>query len=173
MDPITVSTALQIAKAVGVDKLISKLFGSSKAGEVAEKVISAAQAVTGHRNIPDIEAAIAADPSLALQITMQVNQISADYDNAVLADIADARDMQIAALQQQDIFVRRFLYYFAIGIMIVATGFIFGVTFVEIPEDNLRVVDTIMGWMTGTMMSTVLYFFYGASHRPPTTPQHK
>ena len=173
MEPLTVAAAFRIAKALGVDKMIGKVFGSDKAESMANKVLDVAQELTGERDIASIEKAIAADPSLALQLTTQINNIAADYDKAVLADIADARDMQVAALQQEDVFVRRFIYVFAMVIMLVSVVFIFGVTFVEIPEANQRVVDTIMGWMTGTMMSTVLYFFFGAAHRPPTAVPHK
>jgi ABC-type nitrate/sulfonate/bicarbonate transport system permease component len=37
------------------------------------------------------------------------------------------------------------------------------VTFVDIPEKNLRFVDTILGFMLGTVVATVLNFWLGSS----------
>lgn len=75
----------------------------------------------------------------------------------------DARDMQKVALQQSDVFSKRFVYYFAAFWSIVASVFIFGITFGTIPPENVRFADMISGFLLGTVIATILNFFYGSS----------
>jgi hypothetical protein len=74
-----------------------------------------------------------------------------------------ARAMQVAALEQEDVFSKRFIYYFAIFWSVSAVGYIFGTTFIDVPDDNIRVVDTVLGFILGTVVATILAFFYGTS----------
>jgi len=80
-----------------------------------------------------------------------------------LQDVANARNMQVAALNQKDRFSKRFIYYFAIFWSIVASGYVVGITFFNIPENNVRFADTTLGFMLGTVISAILGFFYGNS----------
>lgn len=77
---------------------------------------------------------------------------------------ADARAMQVAALQQEDVFSKRFLMYFAIGWSCCAVIYIAFITFGTIPAANIRFADTILGFVLGTIVSTILNFFFGSAH---------
>ena len=46
---------------------------------------------------------------------------------------------------------------------IAATAYIGCVTFMDIPESNTRFADTILGFLLGTVVSTVLNFWLGSS----------
>jgi hypothetical protein len=81
----------------------------------------------------------------------------------ILKDKADARDMQKVALNQSDNFSKRFIYYYAIFWGVVSAAFIFIILFAEIPEKNSHYVDTLMGFLIGTIISTIIAFFYGSS----------
>ena len=74
-----------------------------------------------------------------------------------------ARQMQIAALQQDDKFSKRFVMYLAIFWSVASCTYIGFVTFSQIPEANLRFVDTLLGVCIGTVITTILNFFYGSS----------
>jgi len=76
---------------------------------------------------------------------------------------ANARAMQAEALAQDDVFSKRFVYYFASLWSIAAIVFIFGITFITIPEGNERFADTILGFLLGTIVATIINFFYGSS----------
>ena len=76
---------------------------------------------------------------------------------------ADARAMQVAALQQDDKFSKRFVMYLAMFWSIASCTYIGFVTFSHIPETNLRFVDTLLGVCIGTVITTILNFFYGSS----------
>lgn len=76
---------------------------------------------------------------------------------------ADARAMQVAALQQDDKFSKRFVMYLAMFWSVASCTYIGFVTFSQIPEANLRFVDTLLGVCIGTVITTILNFFYGSS----------
>ncbi len=72
---------------------------------------------------------------------------------------ADARAMQVAALQQDDKFSKRFVLYLATFWSLTAVVYIFLITFTNIPELNIRFADTILGFLLGTVVATILNFF--------------
>ena len=76
---------------------------------------------------------------------------------------ADARAMQVAALQQDDKFSKRFVMYLATFWSLTAVMYIFLITFTNIPELNIRFADTILGFLLGTVVATILNFFLGSS----------
>ena len=78
-------------------------------------------------------------------------------------DTANARNMQIEALRQNDTFSKRFIYIFATFWSIFAAGYIAFITFGTIPVDNQRFADTILGFLLGTVVATILQFFFGSS----------
>ena len=78
-------------------------------------------------------------------------------------DIANARNMQVEALRQEDNFAKRFIYIFATFWSIFAAGYIGFITFGTIPADNQRFADTILGFLLGTVVATILQFFFGSS----------
>lgn len=78
-------------------------------------------------------------------------------------DTANARNMQVEALRQDDKFAKRFIYIFATFWSIFAAGYIGFITFGTIPTDNQRFADTILGFLLGTVVATILQFFFGSS----------
>lgn len=82
---------------------------------------------------------------------------------AYLGDTQDARHMQIAALQQDDVFSKRFVYFFATAWSAFAMIYLIIVTFVNIPDKNLRMVDTILGFLLGTAVASIFNFFLGTN----------
>lgn len=86
-----------------------------------------------------------------------------DLIKMVMGDKADARAMQRSALAQDDLFSKRFVYIFAIFWSVFAAAYIAFITFGHIPEDNQRFADTILGFLLGTVVATILQFFFGSS----------
>lgn len=77
---------------------------------------------------------------------------------------ANARELQKVAYQQQDSFTKRAIYYLAYFWSLSAVLYIFFVSFFEIPENNQRLVDTITGFLLGTIIAAIINFFFGSSH---------
>ena len=83
--------------------------------------------------------------------------------NADNSNTANARDMQKTALVQDDVFSKRFVYYLASFWSVFASTYIFCVTFMQIPDSSVRLVDTILGFLLGTLIGSIVNFFFGSS----------
>lgn len=162
MDPITISTALSLASSFA-PQLIKYLTHSDSAGSVAGKVIDIAKQVTATTNPSTAAAAINADPALALQFQLALMTSDADLEKAHLGDVANARAMQIAALGQEDVFSKRFVYYFATAWSVFTMLYFVGVTFLTIPTSGQRVADTILGVLIATVIGVMFGYFYGSN----------
>lgn len=82
-----------------------------------------------------------------------------------VADRQDARAMQSRALQQEDTFSKRFIYWFSLLWSVAACAYIYAITFNYVPPENIRVVDTVLGFLLGTAIASILNFFYGSSFK--------
>lgn len=98
-----------------------------------------------------------------LKLKIEDNKISAELEKEYLKDIQSAREMQIAALNQDDLFSKRFIYYLASFWSIGGALYIALITFMTIPPENTRFADTILGFLLGTIIAQILSFFYGSS----------
>ena len=100
---------------------------------------------------------------LALLNKQEDNRATEALVAAQISEYADARNMQVENLKQDDKFSKRFVYYFAIFWSVFAIVYLTGITFVEIPKENIRFADTIVGFLLGTIIATMFGFFYGNS----------
>ncbi len=78
-------------------------------------------------------------------------------------DRVSARLMQNEALKQEDVFAKRFIYFFSIFWSIASAFYIGMITFTPIPESNIRFADTILGFVLGTAIAQMFNFFLGSS----------
>lgn len=158
MDPITIALGLgQFVPAIA--KWIT---GSDKAAEVAEQVIGIAETVTGKYGA-DVIGSIKADPALLIQFKERVLERETELDRLAYGDMANARHMQEVALQQEDKLAKRFVYYLAGFWSVFSCLYIVVITVVNIPETSIRFVDTILGFLLGTVVATIIQFFLGSS----------
>jgi hypothetical protein len=104
------------------------------------------------------ELRIAAMKHEEFKIEARQKEVDSEHKNT-----ADARGMQKEALKQDDLFSKRFVMYFAVGWSIFAAGYLVGITFFPIPDTNIRFADTIVGFLLGTLISTIMNFFFGSS----------
>ena len=74
-----------------------------------------------------------------------------------------ATDMQMKAMESDDPFVRRFLYYFIAAWSTFAIVFIPCLIWAPIPENNVRFADTILGYVLGTVVTGMFAFLLGSS----------
>ena len=127
--------------------------------DILEKAVNIVGDVASGNYLGAVRELIKKDPDITPEQQAEAFKlIELDY-----VDIADARDMQKIALQQDDIFSKRFVYYFAIGIAgfsMIVVGLLF---FIEIPDSNRRVVDMILGVVIGSGLISVINFFFGSS----------
>jgi hypothetical protein len=101
---------------------------------------------------------------LALEkIRQEDDRLGLEAVKLMLQDKDSSRRMQETALQQEDLFSKRFIYYFAAFWSIAAVLYIGCITFMEVPLDNVRFADTVLGFVLGTVIATIIGFFYGSS----------
>lgn len=86
-----------------------------------------------------------------------------EMEKAYLADVANARALQVAALAQNDLFSKRFIYYLAGFIVISATAAGFGLYWIKVPEENKRMVEMFFDVYLFAGALSVIYFFFGSS----------
>lgn len=164
MDPITlIAGASTIVKALGLDEKIGKLLGGAKGAEVAQSVMRATQAVTGGLSPEATVEALAKDAELWHTLRREVVATVAQLESMDAQDTTDARKLQAAALAQDDLFSKRFVYYFAAAWSLFAMGYLVLITVTQIPEANQRFADTTLGFLLGTIIATIIVYFYGSS----------
>ena len=137
----------------------------SKGKDIGQLAIAAA---TGDfkgvlSEVGDILGADLSDDGKALseEFKISIKEFELEFAKIEAADRDSARDMQQEALQQGDLFSKRFIYYLAAFWSVVGASFVFLVFFVDIPEKNLRLVDTLEGFVLGNIVASVMAFFFG------------
>jgi len=110
-------------------------------------------------SVAAVAQAIAGDP----EANKKLREMEFEYAKLHLENVKGARDMQNNALNQSDVFSKRFIYYFASFWSVSAVVYIGFITFATIPVQNIRFADTILGFLLGTVVATILNFFYGTS----------
>lgn len=109
--------------------------------------------------VESVAKAIAGDPQAALKLAeIDLEKLKAQY-----ANVADARAMQVAAFNQADVFSKRFTMYLTAFWSVAAAVYIGFITFSVIPDTNVRFADTILGFILGTVIATMLNFWFGSS----------
>jgi hypothetical protein len=129
------------------------------ADAVMEKGVEYVEQKTGLKLKPEGEAS-AEDYARLKEAAMKHEEFMAEID---LKNMQGARDMQLKAMESDDPLVRRFVYYFISFWSILAATYIGFITFGEIPEDNIRFADTILGFVLGTMVASMFQFLLGSS----------
>lgn len=95
---------------------------------------------------------------------LELHKIELEELKAILDDKKSARDMQIAALGQEDKFSKRFVYYLAV--IIISAAILFGASLMfieEIPEGNKRLVEMFADIFLFSGGLVVIQFFFGSS----------
>jgi hypothetical protein len=105
--------------------------------------------------------------SKLLAYRQQADANNLELEKVHQADRADARGMQKAALAGDDLFAKRFVYYYATGVTVMAFSFIFWASFIfEYPAERkeaTRIIDTVLGFLLGVTLSAIIQYFFGSS----------
>lgn len=141
-----------------------QLLESTAGDEVAGKVVEIAQAVTGAANPDNAFEVLKADPQKALEFQQSILAAEVDIKKAELADIASARHLQEVALQQEDLFSKRFVYYFAAAWSLFTMYYISAITFwPPQSESGKAIANTVLGFLLGTAVASIFSYFFGST----------
>ena len=145
----------------------SKGFFASKGKDIGELAIKAATGnITGAlKEVGDILGMDTSDEGKALseEFLLKKEEFELEGKRLEIEDRNGARDMQKTALSQSDMFSKRFIYYLAVGVFGFSCLIVIMLFFVEIPKENQRIVDMVLGVIVGSGLVSVLNYFYGAS----------
>jgi hypothetical protein len=145
-----------------VASIVSNLISNNMhkvADAVIEKGIDAVQDKLGIELKPEGQATPEYNEKLKAE-AMKHEEFMAELD---LKNMEGARNMQLAAMQSEDPLVRRFVYFFIAFWSILSAAYIGCITFVDIPDENVRFADTILGFVLGTMVAGMFQFLLGSS----------
>ena len=106
---------------------------------------------------------------LAAEATLK--ELDIKEQEIYLGDKDSARKMQSAALGQDDIFSKRFVYYFIALWSLFAMIYLVCVTYMSIPKDNASNVSIILGFLLGTAVASIFSFLLGTTQANKTKDQ--
>lgn len=64
---------------------------------------------------------------------------------------------------KKDQISNKYILFLGVGSLILFFTYIFAVTFLKVPIENRGYVDIIIGFLSGTIASTVINFYFGSS----------
>ena len=127
--------------------------------DILDKALNVVGEVASGDYIGAIQALISTDKDMSPEQLQMTNElIKLDYE-----DRKSARHLQEVALQQTDLFSKRFLYYLAIGVFLFSATIVMMLFFIEIPDENRDIVNFILGVVIGTGLTSIFNFFFGSS----------
>jgi hypothetical protein len=136
-----------------------------QAGMVARVV---ANTLLGKPDAPHDAIAAALEAATPDQIE-RLRQIDANLElelaKIVAQDRADARALQTKALASGDTYAAHFIYNFAWFWSVSSVAYFFFVTFYPMPSAGKDFALTILGFLLGTAVATILGFFYGSADK--------
>jgi hypothetical protein len=141
--------------AQGAGKLGNMLMGAAK-----EKVV---EAIADKLGVEPKEDAIEHHLSAHPEDMVKLEQLDVQKLEAHLADVQNAREMQMKAMDSEDPLVRRFIYLFAWFWSIISVAYFFAITFMKVPPEGRDFANIILGFLVGTAVTTIFAFFYGSS----------
>jgi len=149
-----------------------KKFGDTKLGAFLKNKAPSILGLVGDI-LPDqgalgvIKNLISKDSGIPDGDKLEFEKLARDYEQEelkmILADKDSARDLQKAALLQDDKFSKNYIYY--LGSFIIVSAVMFGVMlfFVEVPAENKRLVEMFADIFLFAGALAVIQFFFGSS----------
>lgn len=145
---------------INILKSVAPGLATAVAGPLGGIAVKAIADKLGVENeVTAVAQAIAGDPEAARKLA----EIDLAQFKAEAADRDSARQMQIAALQQEDLYAKHFIYNYAWFWSVGATVYFFAVTFAPMPAGGRDFANIILGFLLGTAVATIISFFYGSS----------
>jgi hypothetical protein len=145
-----------------VASIVSNLISNGMhkvADAVIEKGVDAVQEKLGIELKPEGEASPEYNEKLKAE-AMKHEEFMAELDEK---SRQRATEMQMKAMDSDDPLVRRFIYYFIAFWSIFSVIFIPSLIWASIPESGQRYADTILGYVMGTIVTSMFAFLLGSS----------
>ena len=139
----------------GAGKLGDMLMGAAK-----DKVV---ETIADKLGVEPKEEAIEQHLTAHPEEMVKLEQVDMQKMELQLQEMQSARNMQLEAMKSSDPFVRRFVYFFIAFWSIWSAVMLPFMVFGDIPPDNVRFADTILGFLLATMIGSMFGFLLGSS----------
>jgi hypothetical protein len=139
--------------------VLGKIFGAG-IGEIIKPIGDIIDNVTTNKE-EKMKAQAEIERILTDKLT-KMEELSNEVVVAYLKDMTDARTMQATAIKSDDKFVRRFVYFLAIFVIVAAFSMMALILLNQLPEGSKEFAYLIMGNLTGAL-TTILAFFFGST----------
>lgn len=159
MDPITLALALAGQFAPGIIKYFTN---SDTAGAVAGQVIDIAKTVSGKGEPDQAQAALQADPALALQFKAAVLASDTELEKAYLADRQSARERDVKLAQSGHANVRANWMVLMDVVGLIACMGVLIVFRQDMPGEVVGLLSTLIG-IFGLCLRDAHQFEFGSS----------
>ncbi|HXH12324.1 MAG TPA: hypothetical protein VNP04_21470 [Alphaproteobacteria bacterium] len=173
--PLVAAAAPTLAKH-GLD-LLSRIFAGG-VDQATEEVAALIERQTGipmtavaeehltPEQIQRLQAFEAEHQAKLLMLELDRLRLELQREQALLADVADARAMQQAALASHDPFVRRFVYWYASAMTGASFLYFTYASFIHDYHNGAeatQIITTILGFLLGIGMGSIVQFLFGSS----------
>lgn len=101
--------------------------------------------------------------ALSEEFKLKMEEFELEAKRLQVEDRNSAREMQKSALNQNDNFSKRFIYYLAMSVLAFSFIVVILLFWVEIPKENQRILDMTLGAIVTSGLVSVLSYFFGAS----------
>jgi hypothetical protein len=127
--------------------------------DILDKALGVVGSITSGNFLGVIKSLVDKDEKITPTNKEEINRLLIlDHEDRV-----NARAMQvsIATSKESTKLAKNFIYYLASFWSLVSTVYLFMITFVHI--ENVRAADTILGFLLGTIVATIIAYFFGSS----------
>jgi len=138
-------------------KEIINSFGSNIITSIGDTV---AKFVTTDKDKKELEYKL---NELTLDFKIKLIKADLEIEAENTKRVNNAIEMQKTALNQGDLFSKRFLYYFTFAIFGFVGLFDLCLIFVNIPPSNKEIVNVLCGALNSSVLVAVINFFFGSS----------
>ena len=139
-----------ISGLVSVAPTIAKWIGGDKAEDAANKIANIASNITGISSTKDAVEKILSDPASQLEFIKHIENSRVEMDKIYLSDRKDAR-----LNHRHSVFPAILCSVLTIGLF----SFVAGLMFLNIPEENMRLIDTVFGSYLTSWIGSCAYWF--------------
>ncbi|WP_018691467.1 hypothetical protein [Algicola sagamiensis] len=154
----SITLVLSLSSMIGLDKKITRWVGLNNGKAIVDAVFGIAKEVTGESTPELAKKKLEGDTESLIAFEEMMHDREAEMEKMAYQGWTDS-----IAVQQEDRFSKWFIYLFAMGWSVFAFLYLFLVTFSELPAQNIRFADTVLGFLLGTVLAGIFGFFYGSS----------
>lgn len=143
-----------------IPPFITNLFsdGLAKIGDSVKSIID--ESKFSEEEKAEIQAKM--NEAIRVHIT-EMTKIAATETEMYLKDVDSARQLQIEALKNQDLFSKRFIYYLTTGVILLTFAFDFSLLYTNYPERNHDLINMVVGILNSACLASIINFFYGST----------